>query len=917
MAEPARDLLSHDRRSWKDRMPNALEWSALALFGLSILVLVSLLLDPPSQLIRGEGGGFFLSQKPFLFLGTGTYILVSLVGFWSAIIFFRNRVQNLALKAFGITLMAVSFSTLLSIGSDQAISEVYYGGFVGKALKDAFGVVSPLITMPLVGIIFLISLVFATDWFFYELIKGDGRPFGPASDADHFASGVTIDEETALSHDPAVPAPSSSSSSSSVTTLSRPRSPYGYGTEEDEREAALAFRRAADQTEEVDEDEETDDEDQDVPPVEPTEGPQIARRILPRLDPIPPVRERSLFEETEDEPGTFRETYPDRGTRDTVAEPEEPAKTMRTRERRSAAADPSGFRLFFPDETSEDQDEDEERPVFTGKIAAYVEVEDDEDEVRARAPESEQEPEDEPEPEDEDEIEEERLEALSVPDLEAQEEAAHGTDETEAEEESGEALEDESEPEDEIEEEQEREIRFETPAGLDSETGRAMDSGADVEKPVTSDRAAAILKDETEEDDEPSSLDDEEEDEDIVATSTTTRRPSEPPETPDTPEPGPSPSSRTGPESTSSDADRPDRRSRRSRAKARAKTRQSESRTRPTRADDKANKKTDKKTNKKADNKPTAPLVKTQPLEEGEEADFEVVATLDEPHESRPLDLIEPVPEARSRAVSPSPSPGSEPDLEIEVENEEDEVVFLDLEDETPVAAADAGQTVRILYPEALPDAEGIFDEPEEETETAEEATVKVVVEAEAEEEAESETETEIEIEADAEDPFADARFAEDPFADAPGFDEDPFADTATIDEEEVQPSPRRRRTRRTAAEVEFAMEQLMPSLDRMKKKIADLEVDKQDQRGAASRPTSSPAVDSTYEQAIQAIFESQKASTGLLQEKLKLNARQANSLLRRMEEDGLVGPRKGQRGMREILVTRQEFEESREAGRA
>jgi DNA segregation ATPase FtsK/SpoIIIE-like protein len=98
-----------------------------------------------------------------------------------------------------------------------------------------------------------------------------------------------------------------------------------------------------------------------------------------------------------------------------------------------------------------------------------------------------------------------------------------------------------------------------------------------------------------------------------------------------------------------------------------------------------------------------------------------------------------------------------------------------------------------------------------------------------------------------------------------------------------------------------------MPSLDRMKKKIADLETE---------APRDEAAGERLYDLALETVFRSRKASPGLLREELDLDARTAARLLQRMEDEGVVGPRRDRRGERKLLISRRKFEELRSTGR-
>ncbi|MBN2491679.1 MAG: hypothetical protein JXQ29_12600 [Planctomycetes bacterium] len=343
-------------RALRDRLPDAVEVTALVLFGLSILVLVSLLLDPPSRTVRGAGGGFFLSRELFLLLGAGTYIAAGLVGFWSAIIFFRHRIQNLAIKAFGIVLMALSFATLLSLVSTEWMTEVHYGGYAGAFVKQAFEGISPLISLPLIAILFLIATVFATDWFFYELVRGDGREARRTRPPSRLLPAVTAAEERLR----AVPAPAALGGTRAVDDLA--------ATAEEEEEpfaepefAAPDWQAGADAETEFDV-----SAPPEPPPPAPPAGPRIMRTVIPELELVRPVDERDEAAEPEASAPAPEEAVAD----GPAAEHAEHAV--------AAASDWAGFKLYLPD-TGEEEEGTEAPREFLGRIAAYVEEEDDDE----------------------------------------------------------------------------------------------------------------------------------------------------------------------------------------------------------------------------------------------------------------------------------------------------------------------------------------------------------------------------------------------------------------------------------------------------------------------------------------------------------------------------------------------------------
>jgi hypothetical protein len=772
-------------RFWKNRMPNAVEWAALALFGISVLILVSLLLDPPNRLMRRAGGGFFLSREPFLLLGTGTYLLAGLVGFWSAVIFLRNRIHHLTLKVFGVTMMAVSFSTLLALGATEPVSRIHYGGYVGVLITDAFEGVSPLLSMPLVGIVFVISLVFATDWFFYELLRGDSRHEPAATEPGRLTPGVSVVEEEALTR--ITPAPVAAP----PPDVEEVREPV----QETAPEAAEATEA----------------------PAAPGE-PMIARRIVPDLEPVHPIeREEEAVEPEETEVG------PEEATEEAV----EAAMAPDTETVSAPAVDATGFRIYLPD-VDETEDEEETPREFTGKIAAYLEEDEEEEQP------------DEAEAFDEAEPPGERIEPVG------EDESVEEDEEVEEEEEeadTGIALDTEDDEGEEEESRVELAEEEERVAEPDPEGAPAVLTATDHQDVEAEGAEEAIEKRLADDDEEDESATEEElairyafagaeEEPDAEVAEEKTAPPAEPEEAePEEAEPEETEASETE-------------------------------------------------------------VLEVEVVDPAEENIFEVIATLDEPHTSRPLD-DEPVDEVEDDEPAIDEEDDKEEEEEEAVDEEEDEeegseassdeifeeVIRVDLDDDR-----DGDAPGRMLYAEAFEEA--------------------------APHSAGTETEPQTQIGAE-EDPLAEAARRRQPEPFAPG--EDPFADapmTGGSLDESAKRRPGQPRTRRAAAQLDMAMEELLPSLSRMKKKITDLEVT--DPRLAGGQGN-----DRIYLRAVDAVFESNRASAAVLKRKLRVDAIQADDLLSRMESEGVVGPRKGKRGARDILISRREFEASHDAPRA
>jgi len=796
-------------------MPNAVEWAALALFGISVLILVSLLLDPPNRLVRRSGGGFFLSREPFLLLGTGTYLLAGLVGFWSAVIFLRNRIQHLTLKVFGITMMAVSFSTLLAIGATEPVSKIHYGGYVGVLITDAFDGVSPLVSMPLVGIIFVISLVFATDWFFYELLRSDGRHEPAEAEPGRLAPGVSVVEEEALAR----------------ITPAQVASPAREV--EEVREPTPAPDTAPEIASETAEGVEA--------PAAPVE-PMIARRIVPELEPVRPIDHEEEAEEPEVAEAALKEAT-EEVTEEATEEAVEAGMAPDTGTRSAPAMEATGFKIYLPD-MDETEDEEETPREFTGKIAAYFEEDEEEEEGEQ---EEEEEQQDELEAFDEAEPPDERIQPVREVEPEEEEVGAEIAVDTEDE---------EGEEEEEEEEEEEDELRV----GLAGEEEEAAE-------PETEEAPAVLMVDETEGADQ--SIEyrladgDEEEEEDEAPASTGAILADD--------EAGAAAVGDAGEEDES--AHEEEEPAIRYAFEAVAPEPDAEDETEPPAEPEEAE-------------ASESEVVEVEVVDPAEENIFEVIATLDEPHTSRPLDDEpvdeEAVDEEDEEAVDDEDEEAvddEDEEEEVDASSEEivEEVIRLDLDDER-----DGDAPGRMLYAEA-------FEEVEPRS-----------------------TATEIETQIDAEeDPLAEAARRRQPEPFAPG--EDPFADAPMTGgnlEESGSPRSSERRTRRAAAQLDLAMEELLPSLSRMKKKITDLEVTEPRLAGGQGN-------DRIYLEAVDAVFESNRASAAVLKRKLRVDAIQADDLLSRMESEGVVGPRKGKRGTRDILISRGEFEASHDARRA
>lgn len=61
---------------------------------------------------------------------------------------------------------------------------------------------------------------------------------------------------------------------------------------------------------------------------------------------------------------------------------------------------------------------------------------------------------------------------------------------------------------------------------------------------------------------------------------------------------------------------------------------------------------------------------------------------------------------------------------------------------------------------------------------------------------------------------------------------------------------------------------------------------------------------DKLYEQIVDFVIKTQKASTSLLQRKFKIGYNMAATMIDKLEEDGIIGPATGSSKPRDVLVT-------------
>jgi len=187
------------------------ELVALAVFGLSLFLFASILLYAPEEFFGAAAYQEFTytcARGLYENLGAASHVLLLLTAFWSGAVFFQNRVGNLGLKTFGTAVLTVAVAALATLGSKPDTGEPHKlvaGGLVGVFLEGhLLASLGRTLAFLLVGLTALISLIFATDWFFYDLVRGfrardraedeqPSEPLAPATEPEPEGPGIGAD----------------------------------------------------------------------------------------------------------------------------------------------------------------------------------------------------------------------------------------------------------------------------------------------------------------------------------------------------------------------------------------------------------------------------------------------------------------------------------------------------------------------------------------------------------------------------------------------------------------------------------------------------------------------------------------------------------------------------------------------------
>jgi len=182
-ADPPAEAAKEDGAPRPHLRLSALELWALALFGASVFASVSLLLYAPGDYFdsavlesRSEVS-FSVGKAIFRPFGLAVYSLLGFTLFWSGAVFFRQGVRGLLLKAFGVAVFTTALAGLFGLafpGEDGAGALVHggvAGEFLARRMTASFDTLGATALLVLVS---LISLIFATDWFFTSLVRENG-----------------------------------------------------------------------------------------------------------------------------------------------------------------------------------------------------------------------------------------------------------------------------------------------------------------------------------------------------------------------------------------------------------------------------------------------------------------------------------------------------------------------------------------------------------------------------------------------------------------------------------------------------------------------------------------------------------------------------------------------------------------------
>lgn len=157
------------------------EMSALVLFGASVFLFVCLVLSAGDFFQLESPGSNRLSFRiafPFLhFFGLiSSFLLLILLCFWSGIVFFKTEVRSLGVKITGGILAGVflaGFLSLLVLHPEKMEKAQHWGGILGTAIGNYLAARLGTTTGSiLLFLMFSVSFILGTDWFFIHAIKG-------------------------------------------------------------------------------------------------------------------------------------------------------------------------------------------------------------------------------------------------------------------------------------------------------------------------------------------------------------------------------------------------------------------------------------------------------------------------------------------------------------------------------------------------------------------------------------------------------------------------------------------------------------------------------------------------------------------------------------------------------------------------
>lgn len=142
--------------------------------GLSLFVLLAMLFYGPmdyserSEQIAGEDGlRFHIASLFFGSFGIGAYVGWMIILTWAIIVFFRESVGELALRAVSLAVVVISGAALAELlGSGHLGGDLGYA--IGSVLEASLGTALGVL---LIGAVFGVSIVLATDYGFHSYYK--------------------------------------------------------------------------------------------------------------------------------------------------------------------------------------------------------------------------------------------------------------------------------------------------------------------------------------------------------------------------------------------------------------------------------------------------------------------------------------------------------------------------------------------------------------------------------------------------------------------------------------------------------------------------------------------------------------------------------------------------------------------------